>query len=1529
MEIFVNNQVNIKQENGDNVVVFQKVNMINEPDAHTFEFTGEFNNEDGTDKVQESIFSVDEMIGGSYAINFNKLDIFKNDEGKTLADMLPIVDGVATLTMYPGEAAISMSSNGEELVFNFKGTDGKDYQIKTGSLGISVEYDGKQYNYSTNQDSAVGVNLAPKTLEAFLDKNNTIFKTPKNITKEIPSYMIGLYGSLLRGNSQQEFGDFTITSINAGDDDDSIQPYIFVTKTKEDSTTSNFLYVDGVLKKCNNFLLQYQARDGFEPSPAIVLEVSSSSAKKGVLPNPKYYGIPAIINENGKISENSKQAIELLYNIASIKENKGMGEVPFVLEGEGDASKYNFFKKDERAYSKYTFRIKNKSVTKEADKNKEDSDDNSDEEENDYQSASSTAQPFVGGDEKEETKEVNISKYVETFSSGGCFLGLALMIISVALGMAPLAIVGFGVILAGTTGVACAEFFKYEIPVRKAKQKISEYEKQEIEDAKFSENFNAQDKSLEQNQELSEEKEASLSELLHADSALMAFTEAYNVYGVGFEGMLDGEERVNALIGFDGYERKVAMAETLNQISKAKKPEQRTQFINQFIHQNFEALPAEKEQEVRKIFNAPNKDVFNQFVRAMNNTVSAQKTEKKVFDAQVKELAEAKDSKLIKTVCSENKNSAQRKAFFERYSNAIVRHFITSDKATEESIGKVVEKLPYEDKTVALEILNGELDKIGKAISNVTVLANDNRQKVHKAQECSRFIETVIKLDKTNTSSYAKVKDKTRDFIVSITAKAHKPNEKDEKAVLGIIENVNALKNKTPVKLQKEIASQIIEILNMEKYPPVEIAYKSIIETAEKEGLLEAIVDHYVNNTSVGQILPDLSKVKTSKEYTLEALAEKLGNDNLKEKLRLYNESRREQIKNMNNKMGELVENLEQLDASVGFVPNIDSIEVNEELKKMKRSNTYLNELDPELQKRIAVARIKAKDIETATAKDKLSEDVIDLYGEFDKMTNLTITGRLTQLAVDKAVKSSLEIETDIATKTLKIQAQELKTNLENYNTTLKVVDDFAKDDEELKKRTENVIKVFKAADLEKDEKRLLKEAFKEEFGVEFMDPTLTFKEVIEKLTAEGKIDPAKVKEFINDHIEEINEHTKTNLHTMDNIIGEEFIDDEYNRRKKEAEKGEAEEERYSSSIEILTKRFGLDEEKIRQEVANGKTTVEALLKKFGIKEKEYSKYSDKIRESGYSDQAQLEIWEKEYYIENLQQQCQDFDNAWENAVCGDSTGLKEIIENKKYTSTIKKLGIDTKSIIKILKQDTTDAEKASLLDNLDQKQYVTSRSNRILKVEKDELERFKEINESPTKGDKDLFIARKRQEDFEKNRKEFFSKVNAILKKGIKEYSEAQVDEAFKAFVNGDINYFLAHPEIKCEGDFDFSENDPILLSKLGIKPKQLTVKAKKRGSNLIYIDKDFMKKSKDFENAVKEKEKQLENEENKGSIDLNKVSEAKVKDRVSIFTKIFSNITEKHKKNPPKDKEDENVDEYENKEDRENDSDEAALDL
>ena len=33
------------------------------------------------------------------------------------------------------------------------------------------------------------------------------------------------------------------------------------------------------------------------------------------------------------------------------------------------------------------------------------------------------------------------------------------------------------------------------------------------------------------------------------------------------------------------------------------------------------------------------------------------------------------------------------------------------------------------------------------------------------------------------------------------------------------------------------------------------------------------------------------------------------------------------------------------------------------------------------------------------------------------------------------------------------------------------------------------------------------------------------------------------------------------------------------------------------------------------------------------------------------------------------------------------------------------------------------------------------------------------------------------------------------------KGYSQAEIDEAMKAFASGDVQYFLNHPEIKCEG--------------------------------------------------------------------------------------------------------------------------------
>ena len=146
---FIENKVTLKKGEKE-FKLKQKVSLTSIENSHEFEFVDEFPNADGSDVNVESIFSVDKRPDKSYEINITKCGIFKDSEGHSILDVIPNTDGTAKLEMKPESSKISLSSKGEQICFEFIGSDGKNYSITTSATSITINYDGKDYFYHTD-----------------------------------------------------------------------------------------------------------------------------------------------------------------------------------------------------------------------------------------------------------------------------------------------------------------------------------------------------------------------------------------------------------------------------------------------------------------------------------------------------------------------------------------------------------------------------------------------------------------------------------------------------------------------------------------------------------------------------------------------------------------------------------------------------------------------------------------------------------------------------------------------------------------------------------------------------------------------------------------------------------------------------------------------------------------------------------------------------------------------------------------------------------------------------------------------------------------------------------------------------------------------------------------------------------------------------------------------------------------------------------------------------------------------------------
>lgn len=1486
---FVENNVIVKKNGETATTLKQRVTMHGSAE-HEIEFVTELAMEGSDSKTATTIFSVDK-VADEYGIVFSRLDIFKDNEGKSILDVIPHTDGETVLKLAPDTSKISLSTNGEELEFTFTGTDGKNYKITTGATSISIDYDGQTFEYSTNNETAIDVNMHPNTVEAFLDKENKLFETPSRIS-DFPAYMIGLFGRQLEGNSQYVFGDYTITSVKNQNDN---QPFIFLSKQAKGPKTMNYFYVDGQLKKCTGKFLYQQGEVAGEKVLSLVVETAATKRpKKGELPKLNYYSIPIELTSDGKIAKESVEGIELLSDAFHPTVEDPSDEEASTYESETNASqKYNFYRKDDRAYTAYDYRLKPKNFTVEDSRSISDeaaeptpvspsptptSDKSGDDTEEKEEKKESSTEPET----VEEPKKVSWKAGVEHVGWMGFIAAAFLIVAAMLTGVGALCIIGAILGVTSVTAVTFADKFVYEEPMRKAKKKLSKLEKQEAEDDNFVEYFAAQETSLDMAEERATQAEASLSDLLASENEpIQNFTEAYNEYGVGFEGMLEAEQtRVDALTSYNGLARKQKMAQSLQQISSSTNPEERNKLITGFINTHFEDLPQEQESQVRELFAPENRTALVQLTSSLATTVAAQEAQAKIYEKQKERLAQASDRRIVKLAQTPAFDSAQRKTFFERYSTTIVRHYATK-RTSQESISRLVDGLKAQDKGVALEILNKTCETLDKRMKNVGELAKDNQAKKKQIKDCQAYVRALSEIEKQNLATLALTEQNAQEYFTTATALYHTPNSKTQETVHGIVSEVEGLKNKFADSTKgQEVAVQMLEVLSTSS-PEITSAYKNMLKVAEEEKLYETIVKLYKENIT-GGILPDLSNIKVTNKYTLEEISEQLGNDKLQQAVRAYQETRRAQVEEMGKKFEKLVDSLAELDSEIGFAPSISSIEIDHEVKRLQ-SNAVMKSFEPDLQKKIALANIKARKIESAETTDAISEDIKGLYKQVGVMTEVATSGKLSTLTVDSAVKEATGIETEVNTETLKLKAITFETSVQEYKNVVGIAVGYAKGED-----AQQIIDKFNEAGLDADAKAELKKLFVEKYGSDKLNPNMTFEQVVAQLTVDDKIDMTKAEEFLAQETKLVNRHSKANLHTMDNDLGKDFANSEYARATDAISSGEPEEERYDTPLDILVKRFGLNESAIKEVVLSGIDTTKGILDKFGIKEEEYKKYAKNIRSNAYTQEEQFEIWKAEEKLSNLEKAMERLTSAWNQALEGNEVWLEDIIRNqlKDYQECFDRLGIDANKIKQILEQP----ENTSSLQALEDKQKVSSAGLKVLDKEKEKLEEKKELFQLHSAQDRELFKQRKVQKKFEDARKEFKAKTDVIQSMTDKELRQ----KALKAFVEGDYKFFETHG-IKCEG-FEFNEDDKELFEILNIDGKKL-LKSKNIYKKLAQISADFAKRSQDLAKQVKTLEKITETPTKDGA-DIDKVQPAEAKDNISILGTIFSKLFSLHKK-------------------------------
>lgn len=1519
--IYVDNVITIKK-NGKDEVIKRKQRVTLETDehfTHALEFKGEFKNEDGS-KVAKPILFIDKKEDGSYLINLKRTDLFKLGD-KSLFDnenlTVPISadDKGILLKMDPNNSKIIASTKGEDLTFDIQGEDGKNYLIKTSATKISVEYDGQTFEYDTKGESTFDVSFARDTVEAFLDSKNKVCQTPSNINTKFPNYLIGMYGRTLKGNTQSKFGDYTITTIDMEGDNKS-QPYLFVTKEKVLASgkveQKTYLYIDGKFKEVTDFLCQYKKEGDKQTEPCFVLSVKD---KKDTM---KYYPLPITL-KNGKIANYCIDAFKNLKSIAKYNETGIDGEVAYVMEGSGFT--INAFARDNREYAEdYVYREKPKNSTVNfADDGDGDSGDSAGDtsgdsspdgaggdsgdtgsrntgnvnestpsEQNQQESQENEAEQEDDSEEEKEEpkeKEVKLKGFVEGLSNVSIYIGLFLVVGAMLTGFAILATVGFAVAVGGLVGTQVADKFVWKVPIRKAKEKIAKYEKEEVEEQLFEENFASQEQDLDKAVEHSAKFENAFKTLLESERpAIHNFVEAFNNYAVSFEG--SELSPIETFIGMEngGYQRKALFNESINKINRTANPNDKNKLINQFINENFSPMPRAEEEKVRNLFKLENKQDLQDFSKALNSATINQKPVYDLQTAQAKALLNASDKKICKIAQSKKLEGAKRERFFERYSPALVRHFTTDSNFSEQKIINLTKNLSKEDKTIALEKLVFAQNKIQNDIENVSKVAKENRQAISAMQECKKVITALEEIDKLeNVKSLLNIENESFDFFKKLTAKTYTVSEATDNAI------ENQRKEVEKYFDESDIKNTIKSLLNLhESAEANQISTTYRILTNAFNNRISAEVSHHYLEGTAGKTLPDLKKATPDRQYTIDSLIAKFATDEdrvAKEKLNQFKQNNKDLKANVENLVQKMQEQLYALDYSFVLMT---SEQVKAQIESLKE-NLYFQTLSEDTQKAMANIYLQNQYFKEMEEKTPESEKIANYFEQSVNVLNLVNSKKLINYAKNKAIQKALNV--DAKSVDIIKEGKNLKSSIDTNNKITKIVEAIGN-----KEAAERILNEFNNKLWIIEPKETLNFLIDNEFGGKQFDSSgKNYRYVI------SCAKNPSITFDINECIENQNKRSKTSVHSMDDTLGAGFINGEYKRRIDDIKNNRTESERFDTIFEYLAYRASnhiTNEEerlneynkaliRIRERVSREKLhTEKEILKKFGLDDKEIKQARKNLRRT-YSKRNAKKLAEEEIKFKETTNKINEFKAIWEGALTGNTQqrlNLKKWLESERDSETkfFEKLGIDKEGIIQAYSQsisslehtdkDRQSIETAKSLSEYEKNYHVIDKMNLYLSREEEKLEDKRDNLTLANPIDRKLSLTDRKLEKLSKNQTEFENKIQEILKANL---TKEQLKNALS----------------------EFADDNFELLEELGVDSKYLKSdkKSSKKLKKLSELNLKFKQEIEELEKEVKKQEEKAIKEDDRKT-DLDGKDSTKVKDNISFFGRIIEKLFTKH---------------------------------
>lgn len=612
-----------------------------------------------------------------------------------------------------------------------------------------------------------------------------------------------------------------------------------------------------------------------------------------------------------------------------------------------------------------------------------------------------------------------------TLMGVGIWLGICCMIPGVNI---IAAFVAIGLVVGGGLLNTYADKIAYR-PFLAAERKVREYEQEEADNAEFKEQFIENEHTLENYHALSNEKIATLENMMSAPEnggnfVAHTFANIYNQNGANFvrrEGQAEnyGVQSLNSL---ESLQLKQNIANDLQRIRTETNAYVKSQLINNFSLTYFTSLSHNQTREIEHMFTSDHDQELAQFIAALNEANKAQTTENTLYQSQKNEITNANEKRIRYLFSHAELSPEERIHFIDRYGQTILQNYSMNGNTSYEKIENLIDSLPPKEREAAALKFNQVALATREKFNDLSLIANAQHDKTEALNNLVQYQKEIVSTsNEENYAFFSQCQDATIQFLNSYTNQAYSKSrekfaekftfQKDGKTILPAISNPNE------VVMFKRMESFIGNIIQKDKNIKENeelITYQKVKNELFKEFYSQEVAQAYIedrkNKMGLDGIAPNSTLLAYSKSNSTEEIASRLAKQDILQFLESYalagNENKDEEIKKL---------------SKLSLIELASRIKLPEEKEEGKSENS---------QQLIAILSNGEKQIKRYPAKD-VSQDYIKA---FDKARNAAIYASACKgyndLYVDKVIQISHELE----------QLSQTKSNVEIVEKNGKII---------------------------------------------------------------------------------------------------------------------------------------------------------------------------------------------------------------------------------------------------------------------------------------------------------------------------------------------------------------------------------------------------------------------------------------------------------------------------------------------------------